>query len=320
MTYFPRLPDEVGEVIFKFISPYKRAVILPGVCKAWNSFCSKLLVDKEEVIQSSPHFYNESDDDFNVRISKTKLLFEQFGKMFFANFDEVAGDFDLGLKSMNYSQDFFNRANAVVFTAKGNTFDGYGPTFYVNWTPGEENYSITSKGKWKDLHTSFAICLVQRNAVWEQEYIYRRIELAGYAYTAEKRGIISWEYTPSEPLEPVIKLIQGLITVSLKIRIEQLAKLNLCTLKEEYFFNENLACSTTLPCNKEGVIVNGESSTDSFQLIVKNIDTAETIKTLYWEDGHQDSSNHATMEQLFRWSVISSTTDCLIREFGFARY
>jgi hypothetical protein len=336
MLYFPaqNFPNELGEVIFDKLTVSSKMRYCPLVSKSWKAFCDKQYeVDKEQLIRSKLDIYpSESVQEFQDRISKTIEIISDRRLFFMPEVNKIVSAMSQQGKyfiSREVKEMFSGPHEKVVEIAGESQYSSRcSQHFFVVWNPEQKNYAITDKGKWHDVRSSFYVREQLRTFSTDQAVICLQAEiicLDNLDHNAEVGGLFKWQPTSRESIKSTIFLIQGLVTANLLIYVEQLAKYNLCLIKElikETCGSEDpqeaIELIQDISFNDKGIVVKRNDVTVPVKLVVRFLDANQKMATFVWTS---IGERFADCDSLV-FSVISKTTNLLnesFKNFGFYR-
>ncbi len=144
-SYIDRLPDDLLKNIFNYFSSYDQLIIIPFVCKKWDSARKQKKLD-----QCMKSFFQDSSNFGLSHIvgSEEKLL------KIIRNNDFISKLMNLNFKFQSYDiwPKKFDGEKPVPSTIKFIRTQGVSE-FTINWAPNTSFFEINNSGKWGNLDT-----------------------------------------------------------------------------------------------------------------------------------------------------------------------
>lgn len=317
-TSIQNIPNEIFGSILENIPFYEKVVVLPNVCKKWNSFIFKKLIWTKpciEEIAKKALAKNESDvnvDEFLKQLdvnflSPLKYLTEPTFKHHFT--------YNMGVPYEPQNENKIVKIYTHLQT-------GFSPLFNVNWTPSKTNFSIDNAWKWNNLSSLFSIKIDLKNYIANNAIAQRIVTLGNHSLNSVKRaGLLSWSSISPTKYESKLKLIGAHIDYHLDTYIEGCARYNVFLLSQMKTI-ENINQDVFFICDERGVIQVDKPVEHTFILRFSELDLKSdgTVKTILWEAPGLKESQPQSLIEMMRWAVFTRTTDLLCQLIKFPTF
>lgn len=318
MSCFPEhyIPMDVCRLIFQNIPPYEKCCVFPTVCKLWKGLSVNWAKEKHLLLLTAiKNVVQASSLDEQVGTQQARQL--QIAQILCKHGLTLLPKLKAVVETVTWGDWSF------FLTPYASSYDGYSTPFYVNWTPGQDDFSITKNGKWKNLRDAMCIHFDARlwySAEKEKRCIFKTLSAKVHTdFNVEQGGIVEWHKVDFREILAEVYLAKELLTAQLELYIQRLTQLNLLALNQLGFKLVGHRVKLALKCDRRGAIVDHAYAGQTYDLALIATDGGY-YRSLIWDTPDYDESRIricTSTDQALRWCVFSRLTDTLIQQWGF---
>lgn len=311
------LPIEILQYIYNYLPVEVQSFTMPKVSRIWYAI-SEDNQSFQKLAKEYLSFSNSQQFNLTLELAKKYNLISMIKQ---ENHGCRVGGYscaNLQTPITSKNEDFKN----LHFQATLESYDGYSDFFMISWNP--NNLKLSSKSdSCGDFRSSYAIKIDSLKLSYKDKMFFYNFNLIAYnGYLFEKKERFSWKEVKGKDIKPsnMESLIKNTLDLQLKFYNRYMVNLNMIAFsaikKIEDF--DKVVCF----CDQNGRIISIKNEDDfpewdkskyTFRIKKRII---EGIPILICQSNSNKQPVYAKINDLFRWSIFSSTTQKLAEKLN----